>query len=223
MKVGVVVFPGSNCDADCIKALRRVCETPPVELWHTQTSIPPLDLIVLPGGFSWGDYLRAGAIGARAPIMREVVAHSKRGVAVLGICNGFQLLTEAGLLSGALIRNQNLDFICKQVELQVASTDSIFTIGYSKGDKVSFPIAHQEGQFFCDDETLKQLEDQNRIAFRYCQNPNGSRGDIAGIFSPNGRVMGLMPHPERATMNINTSGIDGIVFFENLIQRGIQC
>ena len=216
MKVAVVVFPGSNCHQDCLKAVAQVGTA--TELWHTETAIGKVDLIILPGGFSWGDYLRAGAVAARAPIMAEVIKSAKRGVAVLGICNGFQLLTEAGLLSGALIQNRQLDFICHQTQLKVESTASLFTKGYQQGEVVEFPIAHQEGQYFCDEETFKRLEGEGQIAFSYCHNPNGSKGDIAGITSPNGRVLGLMPHPERAMLPEGENGCDGIGFFAQLAQ-----
>ena len=199
MRAGVIVFPGSNCDRDVAVALESACGAPPRRLWHRETELPPLDLIVLPGGFSWGDYLRAGALAARSPVMREVAARARAGVAVLGICNGFQMLTECGLLPGALLRNRDMRFLCRDTALEAVETDSPFTAGFAPGETVSMPIAHHDGAYFADDETLARLEGDGLVAFRYADGaPNGSRADIAAVFGPGRRVLGMMPHPERA-------------------------
>ena len=215
MKAAVVVFPGSNCDRDLAVAFRAAGAE--VEMvWHKDTSLPDgIDIIGVPGGFSFGDYLRCGAIAANSPICREVVAHADRGGFVLGVCNGFQVLTETGLLPGALLRNAKLKYICKTVGLRVETSQSHFTEGYNAGDVVDIPIAHHDGNYFADAETLKDLEDQDRVAFRYTDNPNGSQNDIAGILSPNRRVLGMMPHPERAADN-GHGGTDGQALFRAL-------
>ncbi|MEL6361553.1 MAG: phosphoribosylformylglycinamidine synthase subunit PurQ [Pseudomonadota bacterium] len=215
MKSAVVVFPASNCDRDVAVALQQATGQKPQMIWHQDTSIPDVDLIVLPGGFSHGDYLRAGAMAARAPIMEAVRAHGERGTLILGICNGFQILTEAELLPGALLRNQDLDFVCRTVTLSVASSASPFTQRYNAGTIIRVPIAHHDGNYFADEDTLKRLEDGNRIAFKYVDNPNGSVRDIAGILSENGRILGLMPHPERVISPL-LGGMDGAAFFDGI-------
>ena len=194
----MITFPGSNCDRDAVVALERAGAR--VErLWHGEAELPRLDLIVLPGGFTYGDYLRCGAIAARAPVMSEVVRRAAAGVPVLGICNGLQIMTEAGLLPGALIRNTGLRFICRPVPLEVGTTDSVFTRGYEPGAAIRLPIAHQEGNYVLAEDEVKRLEDEDRIAFRYADNPNGSTARIAGVLSSGRNVLGMMPHPERAT------------------------
>lgn len=224
MKSAVVVFPGSNCDRDVAVALEQVSGRPPCMLWHRETEMPALDLIVIPGGFSYGDYLRAGAMAAHSPIMREVQARAAGGVAVLGICNGFQVLCEAGLLPGVLMRNAGLRFICKDIHLRVDNPAPPFTEGYRPGQVIRVPIAHNEGNFYADPQTLDRLEDDGRIAFRYCTadgavaddaNPNGSQRAIAGILNGKGNVLGMMPHPERAS-DERLGGRDGRALFESV-------
>ncbi len=215
MRAGVIVFPGSNCDRDLAVAFRRAGADVTM-IWHKESSLPPLDVVGIPGGFSFGDYLRCGAIAAQSPICKAVVDHAKNGGYVIGICNGFQVLTETGLLPGALMRNAGLKFICKTVDLTVGTPDSSFTAGYSAGQKLQFPIAHHEGNYVADADLVARLNDQDRIAFRYCENPNGSSGDIAGVFSANKRVMGLMPHPERVVDTAHGS-TDGAQMFASLL------
>lgn len=226
MKASVIVFPGSNCDRDAAIALEAALGRPPAMVWHGDAELPASDLIVLPGGFSYGDYLRSGAMAAHSPVMREVVRRAKAGTPVLGICNGFQVLTEARLLPGVLMRNATLKFICKDVHLRVERTDTSFASRYKKGQVVRFPIAHKDGAYFADEETLKRLEGEGRIAFRYCDaegrttpeaNPNGSRNHIAGIYNETGTVLGLMPHPERLA-DANLSGTDGANMFKGLAE-----
>lgn len=223
MKSAVIVFPGSNCDRDVALALEASTGTPPQMVWHRETTLPAVDLIVLPGGFSYGDYLRAGAMSARSPIMDSVREHAARGVHLLGICNGFQVLTESGLLPGALMRNAGLHFLCHDVHLLVNGKVTNFTAGLNTGGTVRFPIAHHDGNYFADDETLGMLEDEGRVIFRYCDasggatpeaNPNGSRNNIAGITDETGRILGLMPHPERVADLLH--GTDGRAFFDGL-------
>jgi len=216
MKAAVIVFPGSNCDRDVAVALHRATGTPPAMVWHRDSALPAVDLIVLPGGFSHGDYLRSGAMAARAPIMDAVRQRAAAGVHVLGICNGFQILTEAGLLPGALMRNAGLKFICRPVRLKVEHTGSAFTRAYQPGQELHLPIAHADGNFFADDETLRRIEDQGQVAFRYLDNPNGSAHDIAGVFNERRTVLGLMPHPERAS-EPDHGGTDGTAMFEGLV------
>ncbi|AJY74344.1 phosphoribosylformylglycinamidine synthase subunit PurQ [Paenibacillus beijingensis] len=199
MKFAVIVFPGSNCDIDCYKAVEAIGQ--PVDyVWHTATDLSDYDAILLPGGFSYGDYLRCGAIAQFAPVMGEVVKAAEAGKLVLGICNGFQVLTESGLLPGKLMRNRNLKFLCHQSELEVMSNKTPFTNQYSEGEVINIPIAHGEGNYYCDEETLAKLEANGQIVFRYANggNPNGSLRDIAGICNERGNVLGMMPHPERA-------------------------
>lgn len=199
MRTAVVVFPGSNCDRDLAVAFARATGRPPAMLWHKDTELPPgLDLIGLPGGFSFGDYLRCGAIAAHAPICRAVADFARAGGHVLGVCNDFQVLTETGLLPGALIRNANLRFVCRPVGLRVETATSAFTQGYARGQAITLPIAHHDGNYVADPATIDRLRDTDRIAFTYLDNPNGSAGNIAGILSENRRVLGMMPHPERA-------------------------
>jgi len=225
MKASVIVFPGSNCDRDAAVALEAATGKPPAMVWHGDSELPNSDLIVLPGGFSYGDYLRSGAMAAHSPVMREVVKRAKAGTPVLGICNGFQVLTEAGLLPGVLMRNATLKFICKDVRLRVEREDTLYTRRYAKGEVVTFPIAHKDGSYFADDETLQRLEGEGRIAFRYCDmqgritpeaNPNGSRNNIAGIYNVSGTVLGLMPHPERLA-DPALGGTDGTKMFKSLV------
>ncbi len=226
MKAAVIVFPGSNCDRDVAVSLKDAMGTDADMIWHGDAEIPKTDLIVLPGGFSYGDYLRCGAMAAQSPIMKDVVAKANSGVPVLGICNGFQLLTEAGLLPGAMLRNANLKYLCKDVHLRVERNDTIFSRHYTQGDVIKIPIAHHDGNFFADAKTLAQLEDRNRIAFRYCDsngqitdatNPNGSANNIAGIYNENGTILGLMPHPERLA-DIQLGGVDGKTMFSSLVE-----
>jgi phosphoribosylformylglycinamidine synthase len=226
MKASVIVFPGSNCDRDAAVALKAATGRAPAMVWHGDSEIPASDLIVLPGGFSYGDYLRSGAMAAHSPAMREVVARARAGTPVLGICNGFQVLTEAGLLPGVLMRNSTLKFICRDVLLRVERSDSIYTHRYRQSEVVRFPIAHKDGSYFADETTLDRLEDQNLVAFRYCNaageitddaNPNGSRRNIAGIYNETGTVLGLMPHPERLA-DAALSGTDGAKMFLSLVE-----
>ena len=198
MKSAVVVFPGINRERDMMLAIERVTGSRPVSVWHTETELPKVDLVVVPGGFSYGDYLRCGAIAARSPIMEDIRAKSLKGLKVLGVCNGFQIITEAGLLPGALVRNASLHFVCKEVKLKVENNTTFFTNKVAKGTVVSCPVAHGEGNYICDPETLKKLEAENRVVFRYAEgtNPNGAMNDIAGIMNEAGTVIGMMPHPE---------------------------
>ncbi len=217
MKTAVVVFPGSNCDRDLMVALELVTGQKPHALWHDDSEIPDgLDLIALPGGFSHGDYLRSGAIAARAPVMREVIAAAGRGTRVLGICNGFQVLTESGLLPGALMRNAGLDFVCRDVKLEVVTTETPFTRAYAPGETITIPVAHHDGNFQANDETLDRLEQQGQVAFRYAEQVNGSARDIAGILNEKGNVLGLMPHPERVVEPAH-GRTDGLRMFEGLL------
>jgi len=224
VKAAVIVFPGSNCDRDVAVALERVTGHKPRMIWHRDTALPDLDLIVVPGGFSYGDYLRSGAMAAHSPIMAAVKAQAAKGVRVLGICNGFQILTEAGLLPGALMRNQGLSFICRDVLLKVETSASDFTAGYNAGQVVRIPVAHHDGCYFAEDALLDRLEDEDRVAFRYCDeagaaadaaNPNGSRRNIAGVLNEARNVLGMMPHPERLADPL-LGGTDGAPMFRAL-------
>jgi phosphoribosylformylglycinamidine synthase subunit PurQ / glutaminase len=218
LRAAVVTFPGSNCDRDMAVALESVSGEQPIRVWHGDSALPDrLDFIALPGGFSYGDYLRSGAMAANSPIMREVAAAAQRGVPVLGVCNGFQVLTEAGLLPGALMRNASQHFICRTVDLTVANTDSLFTRGLEAGQRLRIPVAHHDGNYFADETTLDRLEGDGRVAFRYVENCNGSRRDIAGILNETGTVLGMMPHPERA-VDAAHGGTDGRRIFENAIR-----
>ncbi len=225
MQASVIVFPGSNCDRDVAESLRAVMGHPPAMVWHGEAEVGASDLIVLPGGFSYGDYLRSGAMAAHSPIMRDVVKKARTGTPVLGICNGFQILTEAGLLPGVLMRNASLKFICRDVTLKVERSDTLFSHRYTAGDVITVPIAHHDGNYFADDATLAQLEGEGRVAFRYCTadgevtpdaNPNGSRNNIAGIYNDTGTVLGMMPHPERLD-DPELGGIHGRPLFESLV------
>ena len=221
MRSAVIVFPASNCDRDIAVALETVCGSKPTMVWHADSDLPDVDLIVLPGGFSYGDYLRCGAMSARSPIMREVIKRAHQGVAILGICNGFQILTEAQLLPGALMRNTGLKYICRTVNLQIQTNRTPFTAAYQLGERVNFPIAHNDGNYVADSETLKKLHQTDSIVFKYSDpNPNGSLESIAGVCSENGRILGMMPHPERAfdkTLCQTTRSQDGYPFFQNLL------
>ncbi len=225
LRASVIVFPGSNCDRDVKTAIHRVTGFAPKMVWHGDASVPASDMIVLPGGFSYGDYLRCGAMAAHSPIMKDVIAKAKAGTPVIGICNGFQILCESQLLPGALLRNASLHFICRDVFLKVENDSTFFTKCYRAGEVIKVPIAHGEGNYFCDDETLKTLEGEGRVAFRYCDadgnvtavaNPNGALANIAGITSANGRVLGLMPHPERLYEGA-LGGTDGRRVFESAL------
>ncbi|MEJ2021546.1 MAG: phosphoribosylformylglycinamidine synthase subunit PurQ [Maritimibacter sp.] len=217
MKAAVIVFPGSNCDRDLATAFERAGADVSM-VWHKDDHLPEgTDIVGIPGGFSFGDYLRCGAIAAQSPITRSLIAHVDRGGFALGVCNGFQVLTETGLLPGALMRNANLKFICKSVDLQVETSDSVFTAGYEKGQQISVPVAHHDGNYTVDDETLASLRGEDRIAFTYRDNPNGSTADIAGVLSANRRVLGMMPHPERAVDDLH-GGTDGVAMFRSLTE-----
>lgn len=218
MKAAVIVFPGSNCDRDMAVALKAAGAD--VEMvWHKDAALPErVDLVAVPGGFSFGDYLRCGAIAAQSPICQAVVRHVERGGYALGVCNGFQVLCETGLLPGVLMRNAGLTFVCKAQVLDVVTSDSPFTQGYRAGAHVTFPIAHHDGNYFADDATLDRLEGEDRVAFRYVGNPNGAQRDIAGVLSENRRVLGLMPHPERA-VDAAAGGTDGQGLFAGLLQQ----
>ena len=220
MKSAVIVFPASNCDRDAKVALEEMTGKTPAMVWHQDSELPDVDLVVLPGGFSYGDYLRCGAMASQSAVMKEVRAHADKGGMVLGICNGFQVLTESHLLPGALMRNARLKFVCKPVGLEVTETQSAFTRKYENGQRVTFPVAHGEGSYFADDATLDRLEGENRVAFRYTkgENANGSARDIAGILSEKRNVLGLMPHPERVVDKV-LGGTDGRALFQSLIEN----
>jgi phosphoribosylformylglycinamidine synthase subunit PurQ / glutaminase len=216
-RAAVVTFPGSNCDRDMAVAIEQVSGTAPLRVWHRDTELPErLDLLALPGGFSYGDYLRSGAMAARSPIMRAVATAAARGVAVLGVCNGFQVLTEAGLLPGALMRNAEMRFVCRDAALVVANARSRFTSGYSEAQPITIPVAHHDGCYFADDATLDTLEGEGRVAFRYAAHLNGSARDIAGVLNAGGNVLGMMPHPERAVDPAH-GGTDGRALFESVM------
>jgi len=226
VKAGIVVFPGSNREVDAAHALTLITDQKPVMIWHGETELPDLDLIVLPGGFSYGDYLRCGAIAAHSPVMTEVRRAAGRGVHILGMCNGFQTLIESGLLPGVLLRNATLKFVCRDVRLRIETSNSPFTRAYSAGAVIRVPVAHGDGNFFADADTLKRLEDEDRIAVRYCaedgsltdqSNPNGSMNNIAGVLSENRRVFGLMPHPENA-VEAAIGGMDGAPMFKGVAE-----
>ncbi len=223
MRTSVIVFPGSNCDRDVKTAIERITGRAPAMIWHGDHDVPASDLIVLPGGFSYGDYLRCGAMAAHSPVMRDVIAKAKAGTPVLGICNGFQILCESGLLPGVLMRNASLKFVCRDVHLKVERADTMFTSRYAKGEVIRVPVAHGDGNYFADAETLARLEGEGRVAFRYCDesgavtaaaNPNGALANIAGIVSETGRILGMMPHPERL-YEAALGGSDGRGMFES--------
>jgi phosphoribosylformylglycinamidine synthase subunit PurQ / glutaminase len=217
MKSAVIVFPGSNCDRDMAVALREVTGQEPAMVWHGETELPDVDLVAVPGGFSYGDYLRSGAMAARSPIMRDVVAKANKGLPVLGVCNGFQILTETGLLPGALMRNANLSFICRDVDLTVENAQTMFSSRYDQGGTIRIPVAHHDGNYFADDATLDRLEGEGRVVFRYACAVNGSRRNIAGIINDAGNVLGMMPHPERLVQP-EQGGTDGRRLFEGLVE-----
>lgn len=217
MKAAVIVYPGSNCDRDCAVALQRSVGAQVSMVWHKETALPVgLDLVVLPGGFSYGDYLRCGAMAALSPVTRAVVEAARAGIPVLGICNGFQVLCEAGLLPGALLRNAALKYICKPVDLEVVNTDSIFTRAFAEAPRARMTVGNGEGCYFADAGTLDRLEDEGRVAFRYRDNPNGSARSIAGVLDPTGRVLGMMPHPDRA-FEADLGSADGARLFESVL------
>ncbi len=227
MKSAVIIFPGSNRDRDMIAALTKITGREPLRVWHTETTIPDVDLIVLPGGFSYGDYLRSGAIAARSPVMGDLMMKAEAGIHVLGICNGFQMLTEAGLLPGALMRNAGLNFICSEIRLRVDNADTAFSNAYTQCQVIRCPIAHHEGNYFADPGTLADLEKSGRIVFRYADadggatpaaNPNGSQNNIAGILNKRGNVLGMMPHPENLIEPLH-GGTDGRGLFESIVNR----
>jgi phosphoribosylformylglycinamidine synthase len=217
MRSAIILFPGTNRERDMAVALKRATGRDPLVVWHGDAELPPVDLIVLPGGFSFGDYLRSGAIAARSPIMPEVLKRAKEGVLTLGVCNGFQTLCEAGLLPGALMRNASLKFVCREVKLEVVNTQTPFTRAYRPRQVIRCPVAHHDGNYFADEATLNRLEMEGRVVFRYAEgtNPNGSRRDIAGILNEAGNVLGLMPHPEDLTDEAH-GGLDGLPMFEGL-------
>ncbi len=226
-KFGVVVFPGSNCDHDTYYVLKNIFDLDVIFLWHKQTSIDGCDVIILPGGFSYGDYLRTGAIARFSPIMNEVIKFANAGGYVLGICNGFQILLEAGLLPGVMIRNQSLNFVCKDVHLKVENKATVFTKELNGKESLKIPIAHGEGNYFADEKTLKELEANNQIVFRYClrdgsvddsANPNGSSKNIAGIVNKGGNILGMMPHPERSSDSV-LGKTDGSLIFKSLVNN----
>lgn len=213
----VITFPGSNCDRDMAVALEKVSGQPALRVWHADADLPErLDFIAVPGGFSYGDYLRCGAIASRSPVMRAVVRAAERGTPVLGVCNGFQVLTESELLPGALMRNAQLNFTCRDAPLVVENSQSLFTAGFEAGATVSFPVAHHDGNYFADEATLDRLEGEGRVAFRYAEEINGSQRRIAGILNANGNVLGMMPHPERA-IEPELGGCDGRILFESAV------
>lgn len=218
MKTAVIVFPASNCDRDAAMALEKVTGRKAEMIWHRETEIPSdIDFVVIPGGFSYGDYLRCGAMASRSPIVQDLVTKAEKGLPVAGFCNGFQILTESGLLPGALMRNKGLKFVCRPQKLSVTNKDTRFTRRYKDTDSVVFPIAHHDGNYFADDETIKRLEKDGRILFKYEGNPNGSMKDIAGICNEAGNVFGMMPHPERA-VDPKHGGTDGLDFFKSIIE-----
>jgi phosphoribosylformylglycinamidine synthase len=225
MRVAIIVFPGSNCDRDMMVAIEQLTSRRPALVWHKETSLDPVDLVIIPGGFSFGDYLRCGALAGRSSVMHAVLDHAARGGAVMGICNGFQVLTETGMVPGVLIRNASLKFACRNVDLAVCDTvASPFTSGLAAGQHLTIPIAHNEGNYFAEADELRRIEDNGQVAFRYVAgaafgpaNPNGAANDIAGVLSPNGRVMGMMPHPERA-MSPEQGGNDGALFMSKALE-----
>jgi phosphoribosylformylglycinamidine synthase subunit PurQ / glutaminase len=222
MKAAVIQFPGSNCDRDMAVAIREITGADTQMIWHRETELPGgIDLIAIPGGFSYGDYLRSGAMAARSPVMQAVVAAAGRGVPVLGVCNGFQILTETGLLPGALMRNSGIRFVCRSVSLTVENSQSIFTSGYDQGEEISIPVAHHDGNYFADDATLDRLEGEGRVAFRYNEPVNGSARGIAGLLNNAGNVLGMMPHPERMIEGVH-GGSDGRRLFAGLVDGLIR-
>ncbi|NJM50518.1 MAG: phosphoribosylformylglycinamidine synthase subunit PurQ [Sphingomonadales bacterium] len=219
MRAAIIQFPGSNCDRDMAVAIRQITGAETHIVWHADSELPSgLDLIAIPGGFSYGDYLRSGAMAARSPIMKAVITAANRGISVLGVCNGFQILTEAGLLPGALMRNSGIRFVCRNVALRVDNNQSLFTNGYEQGEQIHIPVAHHDGNYFADDATLDRLEGEGRVALRYLEPVNGSARDIAGLLNDAGNVLGMMPHPERMIEPLQ-GGSDGRRLFEGLIRQ----
>jgi phosphoribosylformylglycinamidine synthase len=219
MRAAVIQFPGSNCDRDMAVAIRDITGAETTLVWHRAGELPDgLDLIAIPGGFSYGDYLRSGAMAARSPVMQAVIKAAERGVPVLGVCNGFQILTEAGLLPGALMRNAGIRFVCRMVGLTVENNRSVFTSGYAAGEQVRIPVAHHDGNYFADTDTLDRLEGEGRVALRYAENVNGSARNIAGVLDAAGNVLGMMPHPERMIEAVH-GGSDGRRLFEGLVRQ----
>jgi len=218
MKSAVIVFPGSNCDRDMAVALEKITGVKPTMVWHQDHDFDVVDFIALPGGFSYGDYLRCGAMSARSNVMKEVVKRANDGVPTLGICNGFQVLTETGLLPGALMRNAGLHFVCKDVKLSVENADTLFTADYMEGEEILVPVAHHDGNYFADDDTLDELEDEGRVAFRYLMDVNGSQRGIAGITNAKGNILGMMPHPERM-IEPALGGSHGRKLFSSIMNR----
>ncbi|MAS12699.1 MAG: phosphoribosylformylglycinamidine synthase I [Nitratireductor sp.] len=220
MKSAIIQLPGLNRDRDMIAALTRISGKAPITVWQTETELPDVDLVVIPGGFSYGDYLRCGAIAARMPVMQAVAEKARKGVLVMGVCNGFQVLLEMGLLPGALMRNASLKFVCREVKLEVTNANTAFTRSYAQGQIIRCPVAHHDGNYFADDETLKRIEGEGQVAFRYAEgtNPNGSVNDIAGIVSDSGNVLGMMPHPENL-IEAAHGGDDGRALFAGLLGK----
>ncbi len=218
IKVAVLVFPGSNCDQDMLGAWKLMPEVDSQYVFHTESSLEGFDAVAVPGGFSYGDYLRCGAIARFSPVMKALQAFAESGKPVIGVCNGFQILLEAGLLEGALLRNENLSFVCRPEKLRVVHNQSIFTADYQEGQVIEIPIAHGEGNYFCDAETYSRLKSKGQILFEYCNNPNGSSYNIAGICNPRGNVLGMMPHPERVVESL-LGGTDGLPLFHSIIRH----
>ncbi|SHS96841.1 phosphoribosylformylglycinamidine synthase I [Mycobacteroides abscessus subsp. abscessus] len=218
MKFAVIVFPGSNCDIDMYHAIKDELGEEVEYVWHDATSLDGFDAILLPGGFSYGDYLRTGAIARFSNVMKEVVKAAEAGKPILGVCNGFQILLEAGLLPGAMRRNESLKFICKNVELRVENNETMFSGSYKQGETIQIPVAHGEGNYYCDEETLTRLKENKQIVFTYTNNPNGSLADIAGIMNEQGNVLGMMPHPERAVDEL-LGGADGVKLFQSIVKQ----
>lgn len=226
MKFAVILFPGSNCEVDCVHVIKEVLQEPVTTVWHKDTDLSQFDAVILPGGFSYGDYLRCGAIARFSPIMEAVIAHAKAGKPVLGICNGFQILTECGLLPGVLLRNRSLQFICEDRFIRVENNQTMYTSLYSENQVLRIPIAHAEGNYYADPETIAKLEAENRVIFRYCDaqgnvtpesNPNGAINNIAGIINEAGNVLGMMPHPERLS-EVILGGDDGLALFQSMLK-----
>ena len=218
MQTAVIVFPASNCDRDAAMALEKVTGRAPHMVWHRETSLPAgVDFVVIPGGFSYGDYLRSGAMAARSPIVKDLVKRAGQGLPIAGFCNGFQILTETGLLPGALMRNKGLKFVCRPQKLKITNRNSRFTSAYGSTQDVVFPVAHHDGNYYADDKTLSRLEKEGRVIFKYDDNPNGSARDIAGICNEAGNVFGMMPHPERAIDPLH-GGTDGLGLFKSIIE-----
>ncbi|ALE03740.1 phosphoribosylformylglycinamidine synthase subunit PurQ [Bartonella ancashensis] len=218
MKTAIIQLPGLNRDKDMIVALRHITGVEPLKVWQTEVTIPDVDMIVIPGGFSYGDYLRCGAIAARMPVLKALHEKAQRGVTIIGVCNGFQILLESGLLPGALMRNASLKFVCREVKLKITNADTRFSQGYSEGQIIRCPVAHHDGNYFADEDIFKKMEDNGQIVFRYAEdtNPNGSIGDVAGIINESGNILGMMPHPENMIEPAH-GGIDGRLLFQSAL------